>query len=66
MNGRGLDRAVAAGVTEVNFVVVATDTFCRRNQGTTTAEAVAQVRRLLPRARELGLRASVTVGAAFG
>ncbi|OHX01753.1 hydroxymethylglutaryl-CoA lyase [Micromonospora sp. WMMB235] len=66
MNGRGLDRAVAAGVTEVNFVVVATDTFCRRNQGTTTAEAVAQVRRLLPRAREQGLRASVTVGAAFG
>ncbi|KAB1910195.1 hydroxymethylglutaryl-CoA lyase [Micromonospora tulbaghiae] len=66
MNGRGLDRAVAAGVTEVNFVVVATDTFCRRNQGTSTAEAVAEVRRLLPRAREQGLRTSVTVGAAFG
>ena len=33
LNRRGLDRALAAGVDEINMVVVATDTFSRRNQG---------------------------------
>ena len=33
LNERGLDRALAAGVDEVNVVVVATDTFTQRNQG---------------------------------
>ena len=33
LNERGLDRALAAGVDEVNVVVVATDTFSQRNQG---------------------------------
>ncbi|MDG4831643.1 hydroxymethylglutaryl-CoA lyase [Solwaraspora sp. WMMD1047] len=66
MNARGLDRAIAAGVAEVNVVVLASDTFGQRNQGMTTAEAVAEARRLLPRAHDAGLRASVTVGATFG
>ena len=33
LNERGLDRAIAAGMDEVNVVVVATDTFIERNQG---------------------------------
>ncbi|MFD6771233.1 hydroxymethylglutaryl-CoA lyase, partial [Micromonospora chalcea] len=33
LNRRGLDRALAAGVDEVNCVVVATETFSQRNQG---------------------------------
>ncbi|MFF5177823.1 hydroxymethylglutaryl-CoA lyase [Micromonospora sp. NPDC000316] len=66
MNERGLNRAVAARVAEVNFVVIASDTFCRRNQGMSSAEAVAEVLRLVPRARDHGLRTSVTVGATFG
>lgn len=37
-NDRGLDRALAAGVDEINVVVVATDTFSNRNQGCDTAE----------------------------
>src|SRR4051794_22387068 len=41
LNERGLDRAIAARVDEVNVVVVATDTFSRRNQGVDTAEAMA-------------------------
>lgn len=66
MNGRGLDRALAAGVDEIDVVVVATDTFCRRNQGMTTAEACATAGELVGRAREAGVRSTVTVGASFG
>jgi hydroxymethylglutaryl-CoA lyase len=35
LNQRGFERAVRAGVDEVNMVVLATDTFSRRNQGLT-------------------------------
>jgi hydroxymethylglutaryl-CoA lyase len=66
LNERGLDRAVAAGVDEVNAVVVATDTFGQANQGQTTAEGVDVWRRIAERARAHGLRASVTVAAAVG
>ena len=66
MNSRGLDRALAAGVDEVNFVVVASDTFSVRNQGMPFSAALSLVRTLVPRVHEAGLRASVTVGATFG
>jgi hydroxymethylglutaryl-CoA lyase len=66
MNGRGLDRAVAAGVDEVNIVVVATDTFCQRNQGTTTAQACDLAADLVNEARRQGLFSTITVGAACG
>jgi hydroxymethylglutaryl-CoA lyase len=66
LNERGLDRALQAGVQEVNAVVVATDTFGRANQGQSTAEGVEVSARIVERARVHGLRASVTVAAAFG
>lgn len=66
MNDRGLDRALAAGVDEVDVVVVATDTFCLRNQGVTTEEACRLASSLVRRAREAGALTTVTVGAAFG
>jgi hydroxymethylglutaryl-CoA lyase len=66
LNERGLDRAIAAGMDEVNVVVVATDTFSRRNQGVDTAEAIAAWSRIALRARAAGLRTTVTIGAAFG
>ena len=66
MNDRGLDRALAAGVHEVDVVVVATDTFCLRNQGVTTEEACRQAASLVERAREAGVLTTVTIGAAFG
>ncbi|NUS41746.1 MAG: hydroxymethylglutaryl-CoA lyase, partial [Terrabacter sp.] len=66
MNDRGLDRALAAGVDEVDVVVVATDTFCLRNQGVTTEEACRQAAALVRRAREAGAFTTITVGAAFG
>jgi hydroxymethylglutaryl-CoA lyase len=66
LNERGLDRAIRAGVDEVNVVVVAPDTFSRRNQGVTVDEAIAAWTRIAARARAAGLRTTVTVAAAFG
>lgn len=66
MNARGLDRALATGVDEIDVVVVATDTFCGRNQGMTTAQACDMAATLVARAREAGLFTTVTIGASFG
>ncbi|HEY9476348.1 MAG TPA: hydroxymethylglutaryl-CoA lyase, partial [Mycobacteriales bacterium] len=41
LNRRGLDRALAAGVHEVNVVVVASEEFSRRNQGVGVDEGLA-------------------------
>jgi hydroxymethylglutaryl-CoA lyase len=66
MNRRGLDRALAGGVDEIDVVVVATDTFCRRNQGTTTAEACDTAAELVAEARAAGVLSTITIGASFG
>jgi hydroxymethylglutaryl-CoA lyase len=66
LNQRGLDRAVTAGVDEVNMVVVATDTFSAKNQGMTTAEAIRATALIAGAARAAGLAVTVTVAAAFG
>jgi len=66
LNERGLDRAIRAGLDEVNVVVVATDTFSQRNQGVTADEGIAAWTRMAARARAAGLRTTVTVAAAFG
>jgi hydroxymethylglutaryl-CoA lyase len=66
LNERGLDRALTAGVDEINVVVVATDEFSRRNQGHTTMEGVALWSKIAARARAAGLRRTVTIAAAFG
>jgi hydroxymethylglutaryl-CoA lyase len=57
---------VAAGVPEINMVVLATETFSRENQGLTVAEAEAAWRRIADGARTAGVRAGVTISAAFG
>jgi len=66
MNERGLDRAVAAGMDEVDIVVVASDTFCQRNQNMTTWQACAIATVLVERARQADLVSTVTIGASFG
>lgn len=66
MNRRGLERALAGDVDEIDVVVVATDTFCRRNQGMTTAEACDTAAELVQEARAAGVFTTITVGASFG
>ena len=66
LNERGFDRALDAGVDEINYVVVATDTFGERNQGTTTDQALAIWDGLAPRVADRGLWGTVTIAASFG
>src|SRR5690606_39397217 len=51
LNERGFERALAAGVDDVGFVVVASDTFNRRNQGVGTDESIEAFGRIAARAR---------------
>lgn len=65
LNRRGFDRAVAAGLDEANFVVVASDTFNQRNQGVPTQssiDAFAEIKMSAP----AGIDVALTIGAAFG
>jgi hydroxymethylglutaryl-CoA lyase len=66
LNERGLDRGLAAGIDEANAVVVATETFCQRNQGMSVDEAVRSFAAISRRARAGGLRVTATIGASFG
>ena len=66
LNARGLDNAFAALVDEMNFAVVATDTFATKNQGKDTAGLITQWREVGAAARAGGLFTSVTIAASFG
>ncbi len=66
LNERGLERALSAGVDEVNVVVPVSETFCRRNQGTGVEGAVAMWTRVAFEATAAGVAASATLAVAFG
>jgi hydroxymethylglutaryl-CoA lyase len=66
LNKRGFDRARAAGCKEVNYALVASDTFSKRNQGSTTEEGIAVYQEIAAAAHAAGIRSSVTISAAFG
>lgn len=66
LNRRGFDRAQDAGISAINIIVVATDTFSRRNQGMTTRDMLSLTAQMLASAASLQLRSSVTIAAAFG
>ena len=66
LNMRGYDRAVGAGISEINTVVLATETFSQRNQGMSTADAIAGAAAMCERARSAGVRLTITIGASFG
>ncbi|NCO85763.1 MAG: hydroxymethylglutaryl-CoA lyase [Rhodobacterales bacterium] len=65
LNQRGFDRAVAARLDEVNFVIVASDTFSQRNQGMSTQSGIAAWAEVAQAARGR-IGTGVTIGAAFG
>src|SRR5919202_6336008 len=66
LNRRGLDRALAAGVDEVNAVCAASESFAQRNQGMSLDAAIAMAQEVVEAARSAGVRTSVTVSTAFG
>lgn len=66
MNERGLDRALSTAIHEIGMVVVASDTYNRKNQNVGTDESVAAWKTIGARAKENGLRANVMISSAFG
>ena len=66
LNDRGYERALAAGVDEVHYAFPVTDEFCARNQNTTVAAAVETSAGIVARAKDDGVRVTVTISVAFG
>ncbi|MGV9711546.1 hydroxymethylglutaryl-CoA lyase [Gordonia sp. NPDC003424] len=66
LNERGLDRAIAAGVREINAVVHCTDTFSGRNQGTDIDGGIRIWQNIASGAAEAGVTANLTIAVAFG
>ncbi|MBM3516200.1 MAG: hydroxymethylglutaryl-CoA lyase, partial [Alphaproteobacteria bacterium] len=66
LNMKGYERARAAGVDEVGYAVVATDTFATKNQGMTSMETVKAWQEVGALAKKEGVKSSVTIGASFG
>ena len=66
LNDKGYDRLLASGLDEVHFAFACTETFNRRNQNASVEESVASAKRTVDRAHRDGLRATVTIGVAFG
>jgi (R)-citramalyl-CoA lyase len=66
LNEKGYERAIQAGVDEIRYAFPVTETFARRNQNTTVANATQLGARLVERARLDGVRVSITLSAAFG
>jgi hydroxymethylglutaryl-CoA lyase len=66
MNARGFERALSCGVDEANCVVVASDTFNRRNQGVGTDDSIRTLGEIAQAARGAKMPLSVVVAAAFG
>ncbi|QJB69508.1 hydroxymethylglutaryl-CoA lyase [Parasphingorhabdus halotolerans] len=72
LNKRGVLRGLATkeggkrGIDEAGCVVVASDTFGQKNQGQTIEEGIRENREMIRFAKGEGLKAQVTISAAFG
>lgn len=66
LNRRGLDRALATRIDEVNFVVGATEGFNQANQRTDVATTMRDIEEMLPQAAAAGRKTTVTISVAFG
>src|SRR5690625_4016499 len=66
LNLRGAQRAVDAGVHEINYVVVATDSYNQANQGCPTADTLAAWEKVADLALRHNIRCTLTIAGAFG
>jgi hydroxymethylglutaryl-CoA lyase/(R)-citramalyl-CoA lyase len=66
LNDRGYDRLAATGLDEAHFAFAATETLNQKNQGASIAESIEAAGRIVGRAHEDGIRATVTIGVSFG
>ena len=66
LNERGYDRLQGCALDEAHYAFAATESFNRRNANAGVEESLATGERIVARARADGIRATVTIGAAFG
>jgi (R)-citramalyl-CoA lyase len=66
LNERGYDRLRETGLDEVSFALAATESFSQRNAGASVEESIAAAEQIVTRAREDGIRVSLTISVAFG
>jgi hydroxymethylglutaryl-CoA lyase len=66
LNRRGLDRALAAGVDEVNVVIPASATFAQRNQNTSVPRMLDAADEIAAKAGDAGVKRSAVIATAFG
>jgi hydroxymethylglutaryl-CoA lyase/(R)-citramalyl-CoA lyase len=66
LNEHGYERLRETGLDEVSFALAATETFSQRNAGASVDAALADAERIVDRAKQDGIRASVTISVAFG
>jgi isopropylmalate/homocitrate/citramalate synthase len=66
LNEKGYERLAQTELDEVHFAFAASETFNLRNQNATVENSLEAARRIVTRAHGDGIRATVTVGTAFG
>jgi hydroxymethylglutaryl-CoA lyase/(R)-citramalyl-CoA lyase len=66
LNERGYERLAATGLDEVRFAFGATESFNRRNQNASVEESLEAGARIVARAKEDGIAATVVISVAFG
>ena len=66
LNERGYERALAAAADEVRVAFGATESFNQRNQNASVEGSLAAAKRIVGRARDDGIRSTVTISVAFG
>ena len=66
LNGRGTERALAAGITHLQYVVSVSDTHSRHNAGAGTDEALDEFERFARTAIEAGAVVEMTLATAMG
>ena len=66
LNEKGVRRAIDAKADEINFVLVAGETFGRKNQGMSPQESADMLAQCAPLALEAGIPLSATISVAFG
>ena len=66
LNERGYERLAATDLDEVHYAFACTETFNQRNQNASVEDSVEAAKRIVERAHADGIRATVTIGVAFG
>ena len=66
LNRRGAERAIASGLDEITFVVLASETFNQRNQGASRAASMQAWSEIAALCQLAGVRTTFMIGAAFG